>query len=78
MLRGRPELTWAGATACSRVRGARAVPGRRAGAPRVQLTFVCVESSCVHADTAWKDMRGDFTVESGQWVRTWVFAISVF
>ena len=35
---------------------------------RVLRAFMCMDSTCVHGDTAQKDRHGEFTVESRQWV----------
>ncbi|XP_010968657.1 39S ribosomal protein L36, mitochondrial [Camelus ferus] len=43
-----------------------AVPRSRAGELRLQLTFVCMESRCVHADPSRKGTCGSIIMESGQ------------
>lgn len=63
---------------CSRGRRQRAHLGRvqsallgqrcACGAGRVLRAFMCMDSTCVHGDTAQKDRHGEFTVESRQWV----------
>lgn len=38
------------------------------GAGRVLRALVCMDSTCVHGDTARKDRHGEFIVESIRWV----------